>query len=184
MTLPWKKVDNPKSENNTYLFYIRKKTQHRELPNAKNKRCKVCDIIIDGNPGAKFKINKNLKNLVYIIECNEYKEIYIGLTQALNTMTSLHKSNIKKDENRKLNVSKYLYLCSSGKFNTKPIYQNNDYTLLQIKERNFMDKFKPKLNKTWTIHTQTKINIHTHTHTRIYIYVCVCVCTLTQNISN
>ena len=26
--------------------------------------------------------------------------------------------------------------------------QNNDYTLLRIKERNFIDKFKPKLNKT------------------------------------
>ena len=31
---------------------------------------------------------------------------------------------------------------------------DNDYTLLQIKERNFIDKFKPKLNKTWTVHTQ------------------------------
>ena len=29
-----------------------------------------------------------------------------------------------------------------------PIYQTNDYTLLQIKENNFVDKFKPKLNKT------------------------------------
>ena len=29
-----------------------------------------------------------------------------------------------------------------------PIYQNNDYTQLQIKERTFIDKFKTKLNKT------------------------------------
>ena len=29
-----------------------------------------------------------------------------------------------------------------------PIYQTNDYTLLQIKEKKFIDKFKPKLNKT------------------------------------
>ena len=28
------------------------------------------------------------------------------------------------------------------------IYQSNDYTLLQIKEKNFLDKFKPMLNKT------------------------------------
>ena len=28
------------------------------------------------------------------------------------------------------------------------IYQNNNYTLLQIKERNFRDKLKPKLDKT------------------------------------
>ena len=85
----------------------------------KNKRCKICDIIIEGksytlkNPETKFKINKNLscnsKNEVYIIEGNECKEIYIGSTQALNTRTSLHKSNIKIEENRKLNVSKHLY---------------------------------------------------------------------------
>ena len=28
-----------------------------------------------------------------------------------------------------------------------PIYQNDDNTLLQIKERNFINKIKPKLNK-------------------------------------
>ena len=84
--------------------------------------------------------------MVYIIECNECKEIYKGSTQALNTRTSLHKSNIKI-ENRKLNISKHLYQCSRGKFKIMPIHQT-DYTLLQIKERNFIDKFKPKLDKT------------------------------------
>ena len=84
----------------------------------KNKRCKICDMIIEAksytfkNPETKLKIDKNLscnsKNVVYIIECSECKEIYIGSTQALNTKTSLHKSNIKI-ENRTLNVSKHLY---------------------------------------------------------------------------
>ena len=133
----------------------------------KNKRCKICDIIIEGksytfkNPETKFKINNNLscnsKNAVFVIECNECKEIYIGSKQALNTRTSLHKSNIKIEENIKLNVSKHLYQCNRRKFNIMPINQNNDYTLLQIKERNFIDKFKPKLNKTWTIRTQKRI---------------------------
>ena len=68
-------------------------------------------MIIEGksytfkNPKTKFKINKNLscnsKNVVYIIECSECKEIYIGSTQALNTRTSFHRSNIKIEENRK-----------------------------------------------------------------------------------
>ena len=97
-------------------------------------------IIIEGksytfeNSETKFKINKNLscnsKNVVYLIECAECKEILIGLTQALNTRTSLHSSNIKIEENGKLNVSKRLYLRSRGKFNIIPIYQNNDDTLL------------------------------------------------------
>ena len=77
-----------------------------------NKRCKICDIIIAGKSLTfkKFKINKDLscntKNVVYIIKCSKCKEDYIGPTQALDTRISLHKSNIKITENRKLNVSK------------------------------------------------------------------------------
>ena len=119
----------------------------------KKKRCKICDIIIESksytfkNLETKFKINKNLscnsKKVVYVIECNECKEIYIG-----SRRTSLHRSDIKIEENRKLNVSKHQYHVAGGKFNIIPIYQNNNYTQLQIKERNFIDKFKTKLNKT------------------------------------
>ena len=61
------------------------------------------------------------KNIVYIIECNKCKELYVGSTQALNTRISLHKSNIKITENRKLNVSKHLYECSQGEFKIMPI---------------------------------------------------------------
>ena len=135
----------------------------RGVTKCNNKRCKICDIIMEGksytfkNLEIKFKINKNWschsKNVVYIIESRECKEIYIGSTQALNTRISLHRSNIKIEENRKLNVSKHLYQCSRGKFKIMPIYQTNDYTLLLIKEKYFIDKFKPKLNKTWIVHT-------------------------------
>ena len=65
-----------------------------------------------------------------------------------------------------MNASKHLYQCSQGKFKIMPLYQINDYMLLQIKEMNFIDKFKPKLNKTW-IHTHTHTHTnekHTHTH--------------------
>ena len=47
------------------------------------------------------------------------------------------------------NVSKHPYECSQGEFKIMPKYQTNDYTLLQIRENKFIDKFKPKLNKTW-----------------------------------
>ena len=104
------------------------------------KRCRIFDIIIGGksytieNMETKFRINKDLscnsKNVVYVIECNKRKE-----TQALNTRISLHKSNCKITKNRKLNVSKHLYECSQDKFEVMNIYQTNDYTLLQIKEK-------------------------------------------------
>ena len=115
------------------------------------------------NPEIKFKINKDLsgnsKNVVYIIECSKCKEIYIASTQALISRISLHKSNIKITENRKLNVSKYLYECSQDVVKIMPKYQTNNYMLLQIKEKEF--------NPT---HTQMDTNIHTHTHIYIHIY--------------
>ena len=96
------------------------------------------------NKETKFIINKDLscnsKNIVYIIECNK---VYIGFTQALNTRISFHKSNIIIPENRKLNVTKDLYECNHGEFKTMPIYETNDITSFQIKEKNFIDKFKP-----------------------------------------
>ena len=172
--------DNPKilTEYSPLLHSL--KTQHKELPNAIINEAKY-DIIIEGksytfkNPETKFKINKNLswnsKNVVYIIECSKCKETYIGSTQAIYTRTSLHRSNMKMEENGKLIVSKHLYQCSRGKFKIMPIrYQTDDYMLLQIKEKNFIDEFKPKLKKNMN-------RTHTHTHTQmeasihIYIYI-------------
>ena len=84
----------------------------------KNKRCRIWEGKSFKTPEKKFIINQNLnfntKNVVYIIECiNVWKEEYIGSTQALNTRISLHKSNIRILENRKLNVCKHLYECSN-----------------------------------------------------------------------
>ena len=146
-----------------------------------NKWCKICDIIIEGkfstfkNSETKFKINEDLngnsKNVIYITECSKCKEIYRGSTQAFNTRTSLHRSNIKITENRNLNVSKHLHECSWGEFKIMPIYQTNNYMLVQIKVQKFIDKFKPKLNKTWIMHThkwkQTYIDMYIYIHTQI-----------------
>ena len=65
------------------------KTHHNELPNAIINDAKY-DIIVEGksysfkNPETEFKINKNLscnsKNIVYIMERSECKEIYLGST--------------------------------------------------------------------------------------------------------
>ena len=87
----------------------------------------------------------------YIMEYNKSKEVYIRLTQALNCRISLHTRNIKLTENRKLNVLKHLYERGQGKLKFTPIYQTNDYTPLQIKEKIFIDKFKrTSMNYTYT----------------------------------
>ena len=56
------------------------------------------------NPKTKFIIHNDLscnsKNVVYIIESNKCKEVYIGSTQDLNIRISLQKNNIKLPENK------------------------------------------------------------------------------------
>ena len=159
--------DNPKNLKRILTSSTFGENTTQGVTKCNNKWCKICDIIIEGksytfkNLETKFNINKDLscnsKNVVYIIECRKCKEICIGSTQAINTRISLHRSNIKITENKKLNVLKHLYECSQGEFKIMPLYQTNHYMLLQIKEKRFMDKFEPKLNKTWIIHT------HKHT---------------------
>ena len=57
-------------------------------------------------PKTTFIINKKLscnsKNVVYVIECRKCKKVYFVLIETLNNWVSLHKSNIKWPENRKL----------------------------------------------------------------------------------
>ena len=118
-------------------------------------------------------VSCNTKNVVYVIECCKCKKVDIGSTQTLNNRVTLHRSNIKLLENRKHYVSKHLYECSNGMFKIKSIYQTDDDTLLQIKEKYFIDKFIPTLNRIelytyWhttedLMHTLTTTNIQTQT---------------------
>ena len=55
--------------------------------------------------------------------------------QAPNTGISFHKSNIKIPENRKLNVSKNLYECGNGLFQTMQNKKTAGGTLLQKKKK-------------------------------------------------
>ena len=48
---------------------------------------------------------------------------------------------------KKVCVSKHLYECSYRIFKIMPIYCTDDHSVLQIKEKIFIDKFKPTLNR-------------------------------------
>ena len=89
----------------------------------------------------------NSKNVIYIIECENCKQTYIGCTKNFNNRISLHKSYIKIKINRKLFISKHIFQCSHGLFKSMPIFQTDNYNLLHIKERDFIEKNKPTLNK-------------------------------------
>ena len=110
-----------------------------------------------------FFLKEGLRRDLYfwIYSFCSYIRIYMCLlpswsTHALNIKTPLHKSNIQIEENRKLNILKHIYQCSKGKYKIMTIYTSSVYKLLQIKERNFIDKFKPKLNKTWNVNTHKR----------------------------
>ena len=100
----------------------------------------------------------------YVIECRKCKKVYIGSTQALNTRISQHKCNIMLPENRKLYASKHLHKCSNGLFKMMPMYQTDDYTLLQRKEKKFHKKFKQTLNRTCLYTPKTSTHARTRTH--------------------
>ena len=72
-----------------------------------------------------------------------HMHIYIYIYNIYIRTHTLYKSNLKFPENRKLNVSQHLYQCSNVSFKSMPIYKTDDYTILQIKEKNVIEKFKP-----------------------------------------
>ena len=78
-------------------------------------------------------MNKNLscksKNIICIIKCENCKQTHIGWIKNFSNRISLHKSNIKREINRKLFVSKHIFECSHGSFKTMPIFQTDNYNL-------------------------------------------------------
>ena len=118
-------------------------------------RCEICHLLLEGktfffeNHNTPFIINKTLncdsENVVYAIKCNKCSADYIGSTKNLRNRTNLHKSHIKIEANRLLPVSKHMHSCGES-FKIMPIYKNDNYQLLQIKENNFIRKYNPRLN--------------------------------------
>ena len=45
-------------------------------------------------------------------------------------------------------MSKHIFGCSHGLFKTMPVFQTDNYNLQQIKEKDFIEKYKPTLSKT------------------------------------
>ena len=115
------------------------------------KRCKVCDILIEGKSfkfkhiPIEFEVKRNLtctsKNVIYVMRCDKCKDEYIGSTQQLN-----HRVHVAL--HRILFVSKHIYEYSKGQFHIMPLYQTDNYSNIQIKEQHLIDKYKPLLNRT------------------------------------
>ena len=122
-----------------------------------DKRCKVCEILIEGNTfkfkntAKEFEIRKKLtctsKNVIYAMVCDSCGENYVGKTQEFNKRIAKHRSDIKIEANRCQYVSHHIADCGKSNFKIMPILQSNSYTRLGILEENIIERFKPTLNR-------------------------------------
>ena len=129
-----------------------------------DKRCGTCPYLKEGSMftfenGQQFHVKSNLscksKNVVYVISCDNCNLTYIGQTTNLQNRITVHKQQIRDENLRHLKVSKHISTCGNGKFSVFPFYKifnnhSNITTLLCQKERNFIDKYQPSLNRITT----------------------------------
>ena len=113
-------INSKRQPKNFKKFLTSAKFNNQEVIGVKkceNSKCGVCNVLIEGkeyyfkNATKAFEIRKNLTcnshNVIYALECENCRENYIGLTQDLQNRTSLHKSNIKIEANRKYRESTF-----------------------------------------------------------------------------
>lgn len=137
-----------------------KETSNKRVKKCENERCSLCLQIIEGakfrfpHTDSDFIVNNNMNcstlNCVYLLQCCGCKEIYIGETSNLRNRINLHRDHI--NHNKGLYVSKHIFQCatnSTPKFKVMPFYKvkSDDTQLRKNKETNFIEKYKPKLNR-------------------------------------
>ena len=127
-----------------------------------DKRCECCASILLGNSYSFKNVDKtfNLKvyfscdssNLLYIIICLTYGEEYSGETgigkTRLRDRVRVYRQHIRQPEYQKLKVEEHLRTFGKGTFKIFPLLQmrSSEIDLRRSYERNFMKKYKTKLN--------------------------------------
>ena len=98
----------------------------------------------------------DIKKVIYVIQCNNHdncKLEYIGdLPGNLRNRVTVHNQQIRDENLRHLKVSEHFAMCDGHmdpKYHIFPFYEvlENSMTLKRkLKERTFIDMFKPALN--------------------------------------
>jgi hypothetical protein len=135
-------------------------TLEKRVTKCNRPNCSLCQHIIESNhykfSDKIFYVNQSMtcdvKNVLYVITCNGCNEFYIGQTgDKLRTRRTIHAQQIRDPSTRMIPLSKHLDQCSDAnpKFQMFPFFKlkSNNTVERLIKERYFIDKFKPKLNK-------------------------------------
>jgi hypothetical protein len=136
-------------------------TENCTVSKCKDKRCGTCPHLMEGSNfifdnGENFKIKSNFnchaKNVIYAIICPSCQLTYIGQTTNLRSRVTLHKQHNREAKYRTLHVNKHLSQCGKCDFKIFPFYQlyaksGNISSQLENKEKMFIDKYKPSLNR-------------------------------------
>ena len=105
--------------------------------------------------GKVFYVNETMscdaKNVIYVIKCNGYKELYIGQTgDKLRTRRTIHAQQIRDPSTRQIPLSEHIDNCSRNipKFQKFPFFKMHTESIFArlAKEKHFIRCFKPKLN--------------------------------------
>ena len=121
--------------------------------------CALCECIEEGNcynfNGKVFYVNETMscdvKNVIYAIQCNGCKELYIGQTgNKLRTRRTIHAQQIRDPSTRQIPLSEHIDNCSRSipKFQMFPFLKMHTESISArlAKEKHFIRCFKPKLN--------------------------------------
>ena len=89
-------------------------------------------------------------NLLYIIICPTCGEEYTGETgigkTKLRDRVRVYRQRIRQPEYQKLKVEEHLKTCGKGTFKIFPLLWDAEIDLRKSYERNFMNRYKTKLN--------------------------------------
>lgn len=123
--------------------------------------CGTCEYIVEGNTFKfknemkfiiKYDMDCSITNVIYVITCNGCNENYIGQTNNLRKRVTVHRQHIRQREYAMIPLSGHIRSCAQDKkplFYIFPFYKFfHEPTESEriIKEKRFIDIFKPKLN--------------------------------------
>jgi hypothetical protein len=125
---------------------------------------------------------------IYKLFCKnkDIKDIYIGSTNNIRRRTYQHKHNCNTKTSNKYNWSLYQFMRENGSFENwqvdiiESINCANRKQLLK-KEREYIEKLKPSLNKnipTRTFEEYNRVNKHAILQKRKELFTCECGATL------
>lgn len=103
-----------------------------------------------------FKVKSNIdcscKQVIYVLTCNGCKENYIGQTGDFRKRMTIHKQQIRQPQYEMISLSRHIRNCAKDEtpwFYVFPMYRffhNSTESERVIKEKRFIEIFKPKLN--------------------------------------